>query len=172
MDTNRELEKIYRKVDRAFRQFLMERSEIIRVEQIMNRDVITIDDKASLLTAAKRMGENKIGSLVVTRKGNAWGLVTDKDLINVLATGNDLADVRIKDAMSTPLISITPKATIAEAAERMIRRGGGLVVFEGETLVGIITASDIIKSLPECPETRLKIDDFMSQKIIRKNFAV
>ena len=112
------------------------------------------------------MGENKTGSLVVTRKGNAWGLVTDKDLINVLAAGNDLADVRIKDAMSTPLISITTKATITEAAERMARRGGGLVVFEGETLVGIITASDIIKSLPECSETCLNIDDFMSQELV------
>ena len=166
MDTDRELERIYRKVDRAFRQFLTDRSEIRRVEQIMNRDVITIDDEASLLTAAKRMGENKIDSLVVTRKGNAWGLVTDKDLINVLAAGNDLADVRIKDAMSTPLISITPKARIVEAAKRMILRGGGLVVFEGGTLVGVITPSDIIKSLPECAETSLKIDDFMSQKII------
>jgi CBS domain-containing protein len=166
MDTDRELDRIYRKVDRAFQQFLMDRSEIRRVAQIMNRDVIAIDDKASLLTAAKQMGEHKIGSLVVTRNGNPWGLVTDKDLINVLAAGNDLADVRIKDAMSTPLISITPQATIAEAADRMIQRGGGLVVFEGETLVGIITASDIIKSLPECPETRLKIDDFMSQEIV------
>ena len=171
MDTDRELERIYRKVDRAFRQFLMERSEIKRVEQIMNSEVITIDDEASLLTAAKRMADHRIGSLVVTKNGNAWGMVTDKDVINVLAAGKELEDIRIvetttKDAMSTPIISITPTATIAEAATRMIRRGGGLVVFEEETLVGIVTASDIIKALPECPETLLKIDDFMSQEIV------
>ena len=166
MDSDGELDRVYRKVDRAFRQFLMERSGIKRVEQIMNREVITIDDNASLLTAAQRMVDHKIGSLVVTKNGNAWGLVTDKDVITVLAAGKELADIRIKDAMSTPLISIRPAATIAEAATRMIRRGGGLVVFEGGTLVGIITASDIIKSLPECPETLLKIDDFMSQKIV------
>ena len=166
MDTNRELERVYRKVDKAFRQFLMERSEIIRVEQIMNREVITIDDNASMLTAAKIMGEKKIWSLVVTRKENAWGVVTANDLINILAEGKDPADIRIKDAMFTPLISIPPKATIAEAAKRMILRGGRLVVFEGGNLVGVITPSDIIKSLPECPETLLKIDDFMSQEIV------
>jgi len=166
MDTDQELERVYRKIDKAFRQFLTERSEIRRVEQIMNREVITIDDNASMLTAAKMMGEKKIGGLVVTRKENAWGFVTDKDLINVLAEGKDPADIRIKDAMFTPLISIPPKATIAEAAKRMILRGGRLVVFEGGNLVGVITPSDIIKSLPECPETLLKIDDFMSQEIV------
>ena len=166
MDSDRELEKIYQKVDRAFRHFLIERSEIKRVDQIMNREVITIDGNTNLLVAAKRMGENKIGSLVVTMEKKVWGLVIDKDIINVLAEGKVLVDIRIKDAMSTPLISITPNATIAEAAKRMILRGGGLVVFEDGTLIGIITASDIIKSLPECPETSLKIDDFMSQEII------
>ena len=166
MDTDRELERVYRKVDKAFRQFLTERSEMRRVVQIMNREVITIDDNASMLTAAKMMGEKKIGSLVVTRKENAWGLVTTKDLINILAEGKDLADIRIKDAMFTPLISISPKATIAEAAKRMILRGGELVVFDGGNLVGTIRTSDIIKSLPECPETLLKIDDFMSEEIV------
>ena len=166
MDTDRELERVYRKVDKAFRQFLTERSEMRRVVQIMNREVITIDDNASMLTAAKMMGEKKIGSLVVTRKENAWGLVTTKDLINILAEGKDLADIRIKDAMFTPLISISPKATIAEAAKRMILRGGELVVFDGGNLVGSIRTSDIIKSLPECPETLLKIDDFMSEEIV------
>jgi len=92
--------------------------------------------------------------------------VTTKDLINILAEGKDLADIRIKDAMFTPLISISPKATIAEAAKRMILRGGELVVFDGGNLVGSIRTSDIIKSLPKCPETLLKIDDFMSEEIV------
>ena len=166
MGTDRELERIYQKVDRAFQQFLAERSEIRRVEQIMNREVITIDENDSLLTAAKMMGENKIGSLVVIREKKAWGLVIDTDLIKVLAEGKDLADIRIKDGMSIPLISIMPKDTIAEAAKMMILRGGELVVFGGGTLVGVIFTSDIIKSLPECPETNLKIDDFMSQEIV------
>jgi CBS domain-containing protein len=132
----------------------------------MNREVITIDENASMLTAAKMMGEKKIGSLVVTRKENAWGIVTAKDLITILAKGKDPADIRIKDAMFIPLISIQPKATIADAAKMMIQRGSRLVVFEGGNLIGVLTPSDIIKSLPECPETLLKIDDFMSQEIV------
>ncbi len=166
MDTNRESERVYLKVDKALRQFLMERSEIRRVEQIMNREVIKIDDNASMLTAAKMMGENKNWSLVVTRKEKAWGIVTANDLINILAEGKDPADIQIKDAMFIPLISIQPKATITDAAKRIILRGGRLVVFEGGNLVGVITPSDIVKSLPECPETLLKIDDFMSQEIV------
>lgn len=166
MDSDRELEKIYRKVDRAFREFLTERSEITQVEQIMNREVITIDNNASMLIAAKMMGKNKIGSLVVTREKKALGLVIDTEIINVLAEGKDLTNIRIKDVMSIPLINISPKASIAEASKMMIQRGGGLVVFERGILVGVVTPSDVIKSLPECPETYLNIDEFMSKEIV------
>jgi predicted transcriptional regulator len=166
MDLDRELDKIYRKVDRAFREFLTERSEITEVEQIMNKEVITIDNNVSLLTAAKMMGKNKIGSLVVTREKKALGLVIDTEIINVLACGEDLTKIRIKDIMSTPLINISLKASIAEASKMMIQRGGGLVVFERGILIGVVTPSDIIKSLPECPETSQNIDEFMSEEIV------
>jgi len=166
MDSDRELEKVYRKVDRAFREFLTERSEITQVEQIMNREVITIDNNASMLLAAKMMGKNKIGYLVVTKEQKALGLVLDKEIINVLAEGKDLTNIRIKDVMSTPLVNISPKASITEASKMMIQRGGGLVVFERGILVGIVTPSDVIKSLPERTETFLNIDEFMSKEIV------
>jgi CBS domain-containing protein len=132
----------------------------------MNREVTTIDDNMSMLEAAKRISEKNIEGLIVTRKKKAWGLLTGRDLINVLAERKDLVDTKIRDAMSTPLINIRSKATIEEAAKKMILMGGGLVVFEDGNLVGVITPSDIIKSLPECPETLLKIEEFMSQEIV------
>lgn len=132
----------------------------------MNREVITIDDNASMFKVAKMMGEKNIGSMIVTRKEKAWGIVTERDLINVLAEEKNLADIKIKDAMSTALITIQPQATIEEAAKRMILRGGDLVVFENGKIVGVITPSDILKSLPECPETLLKIGGFMTKEIV------
>ncbi|MHA2429195.1 MAG: CBS domain-containing protein, partial [Candidatus Hermodarchaeia archaeon] len=149
MESDRPVERVYRKVDKAFRQFLAERSEIRRVEQIMNKGLITIDDDASLLQAAKKMGEGKIGSLVVTRNDTPWGFVIDKDVLRILAEGKDPTQILIKDAMSTPLISIPPQATIVDAATRIILRGGPLVVFEGGTFIGVVSPSDIVKSLPE-----------------------
>ena len=47
----------------------------------------------------------------------------------------------------------------------MIKKKGRLAVFEDNNLVGIVTASDLIRSLPEVPETQLNVDDYMTKKV-------
>lgn len=47
----------------------------------------------------------------------------------------------------------------------MIDKKGRLVVFHGGQLIGIITAADLIRSLPEYPETSLKVDDIMTREV-------
>ncbi len=73
-----------------------------------------------------------------------------KNLVRkVLAIEVDPSKVLISDIMSTPLITVFPKATVIEAAEKMseylIRRL--VVVDESGVLVGLITAADIARLL-------------------------
>jgi len=68
--------------------------------------------------------------------------------------------------MSSPLITIGSTATIREAAQTMVSKKGRLAVFREGTLIGIITAADLIKSLPESSETLMKIDDVMTKRVI------
>jgi CBS domain-containing protein len=55
---------------------------------------------------------------------------------------------------------------IREAARTMIHKKGRLVVFDCGELAGVITASDLIRELPEAPETSLKVEDFMTKEIV------
>jgi CBS domain-containing protein len=48
----------------------------------------------------------------------------------------------------------------------MINKKGRLVVFVCGKLAGIITASDLIRQMPEAPETSLVVDDFMTQEVV------
>ena len=154
-------------IDRAYQLFLDEFAEVKFVKQIMSKNPLTINEEASMEKAAEIMGKKHIGSLIVLREGKPWGIVTERDLLSrVLAKDKDYKKVKVKDAMSTPLIIIEPDATIKEAAKKMIDMKGRLVVFEGKKMVGIVTASDLIKSLPESPETSLKVDEFMTKKVI------
>jgi len=72
--------------------------------------------------------------------------------------------------MSYPLSTICLTAQIKEAAKMMIeKRIRRLAVFECGKLRGIITASDLIRSLPEVPETMhawFEVDYFMTQRVI------
>ena len=48
----------------------------------------------------------------------------------------------------------------------MITKKGRLGVFDAGTLVGVVTASDLIKSLPDVAETEVMVDDFMTKTFI------
>jgi len=150
-------------IDRAYE--LLKKRRL--VEDIMSKDVVTINPEASMAEAAKIMGAKHIGSLIVEVKGKPQGIVTERDLLSkVLAKGKDPETVSVREVMSSPLATIGSTATIKETAQTMISRKGRLAVFRGEKLVGIVTASDLIKSLPESPETLMKVDGVMTKKVI------
>lgn len=101
------------------------------------------------------MGKKHIGSLVVPRNNTAVGIVTERDfLTKILACDKDPANEKVENTIACPLITIGPEAKIKEAAQTMYKKKGRLAaVFESEKLVGIVTASDLIYSMPNVPET-------------------
>lgn len=129
----------------------------LRVQDIMSHPVKTIPDNSTMAQAAILMGSHHIGSLIVTTDDDHVGIVTERDLMShVLALGKDPADVKVGRVMSRPLISINHDATIKAAAQTMNRKKGRLAVMKVNTLVGVVTASDLIKGLPETRETEAK----------------
>lgn len=150
-------------VDRAYKEY----KKFRLVEEIMSKNAITIGPEASMAEAAKIMGDKHIGSLIVMIKGKPEAIVTERDLLSkILAKGKDPKTVKVKEVMSSPLITISPLATIKDAARTMIEKKGRLVVFHEGKLTGIITASDLIRSMPECPETLLSVDDIMTKEVV------
>ena len=138
-----------------------------KVGDIMSRRVITTTPETSMMQAAKTMGEKHIGSLIVVKYKTPVAIVTERDLLSkVLSCSLDLKKTLVGQVMSYPLIRICPPFTIREAARTMINKRGRLVVFVCGKLAGIITASDLIRDMPEAPETSLIVDDFMTKDII------
>jgi len=139
----------------------------LKVADIMSRKVITTSPETTMMQAAMTMGEKHIGSLIVTKYKTPVAIVTERDLLSrVIATGMDLRKTRVGDIMSYPLIRICPTFEIREAARTMINRKGRLGVFVCGRLAGIITASDLIRGMPEAPETSMVVDEFMTREIV------
>jgi CBS domain-containing protein len=125
------------------------------VEDVMATRVVKIESDTTVRDAASLMDRRKCSSLVVVRANAALGIVTERDLVRkVLAIDVAPSKVLISDIMSTPLITIGPKATVIEAAEKMseylIRRL--VVVDETGVVVGLITAADIARLLAKKKE--------------------
>jgi len=77
-------------------------------------------------------------------EGKLVGILTDRDL---RAHQGHLEQTKINGVMSEKPVAVTPATTLEDAAEIMLaRRFGGLPVVADGRLVGIITASDILKA--------------------------
>ena len=159
-DLRREFPKVF---DRAYEQ--MRKFRLVR--DIMTPKVITITEDKTMADAAKVMGEKHIGSLIVVADIKPKGIVTERDLLSgILALGRDPAKTKVGTAMSWPLVTISPDAPIKDAARIMMKRKGRLAVMEKEKLIGIVSASDFIRSLPDVPETVVKVEDYMTTEVI------
>jgi len=153
-------------LDSAYAQYKRDLSCNRKLKDIMSQDVVTVTPEASMAEAAGIMGERHIGSLIVTKYETPVGIVTERDLLSkVIALGKDLRKEKVEAAMSYPLITICSTAKIKEAAQMMIQKKGRLAVFDCGKLVGIVTASDLVRSLPEVTETEVKVDDFMTKRV-------
>ena len=150
-------------LDRAYK----ESRRHVKVGDIMSRKVITTTPETTMIQAARTMGEKHIGSLVVVKYKTPVAIVTERDLLSrVLACNLDLKKTLVGQVMSYPLIRICETFRIREAARTMINKKGRLVVYVCGKLAGIITASDLIRAMPDAPETSMMVDDFMTKEVV------
>jgi CBS domain-containing protein len=121
------------------------------VQEIMTKDVATIDPHATVAEAIQRMRDRQVGSLLVEQvsPSDTWGIITQTDVVQkIVASGKDPERVEIADVMSKPVTTVRPDAVLPECARLMardhIRR---VFVFDGRKIVGVVSASDIFRTL-------------------------
>lgn len=122
------------------------------VSEIMSEKLVTVsgDANASVLDAVNIMVKNKVGSVIVIVSGKPAGIVTERDILKKVSAHNKIPqDVFVRSIMSTPLVTVKAFDSVDTAASIMsknkIKR---LPVIEADgTLVGILSVSDIAKSL-------------------------
>lgn len=116
------------------------------VADIMREDVITVEPSESVREAARRMRDERVGSVVVEDDGRPVGIMTDRDLTTrLIATGRDADGARVRDVMTEDLETITADAGVWELFDRLgeasVRRMP-VVDYEG-MLAGIVTHDDL-----------------------------
>ncbi|MBZ4688152.1 MAG: acetoin utilization protein AcuB [Clostridia bacterium] len=127
------------------------------VEEIMVTKVVTVKPETKLKTALEITRKNNIRHLPVVNKNKKLvGIVSDRDLRSASPSpvypGNEsvLEEVTMKDIMQESLITVHPMDFIEEAARLLYEHKiGCLPVVRDNELVGIVTETDILRTLVE-----------------------
>ena len=123
----------------------------VLVRDIMSRPPITAKENETVAGVSKLMGKHDIGCVIIVDKaGDPAGIITERDVVQRVVARNLLpSDLKVGETMSKPVASISPGATVNDAAKfmnhRKIRR---LAVIDEGKLVGIVTMKDILQVTP------------------------
>jgi CBS domain-containing protein len=126
--------------------------KLILVADIMTREPVTIFPNANLLDCARLMVKKNVGSLVIIDKKKLVGFISQRDILWALtkSSKSDLKKIKAIEISPKKIAVIKPENTIREAIEKMNRlKFERLPVVHKDTLVGVVTAKDILNFHPE-----------------------
>ena len=123
----------------------------LKVRDVMVREVVTVDENASVKEAVDIMNNFQIGSIIVLENGKAKGIVTERDFLRrVIAEAKDVVNTKVKEIMTTPLVVVEPSMDLEEAVKLMFQsKIKKLAVVDANKLVGIVTLTDIARVEPQ-----------------------
>lgn len=105
-----------------------------------------IGKDSTVLEAAQRMNDRRIGALVVTDGDTVVGIFSERDILRrVVVAQRDPATLRVSEVMTTPVAVCHLDTSLEECRSAMTaRRVRHMPVVEEGRLVGIVTSGDIM----------------------------
>lgn len=129
-----------------------------QVSTIMRKNVHIVSPDDRVIHARRIMINENIARIPVVDQGRLIGMVSDMEIAFAFASlkksfsigrqKHQLDELLIKDIMRTPAVYTAPSTTITEAAKLMMKHNiGALPIVKNETLIGIVTRTDLLKSI-------------------------
>lgn len=117
------------------------------ISEIMEENVVSLNEKDSLKDALSIMIKENIGGIPITdREGRVSAIISERDfvfLVSGIVTGKT-----VNDYMSKNIVTAASDMSVGTATKSMINNGfRRLPIIKDNVLIGIITASDIMRFL-------------------------
>ena len=138
----------------------------MEIKHAMTKRVMVIGPDATIKNAAGIMTKYRVGCLVVMEDNKLVGILTELDIIwKVVAGDLNPNTTKVSDVMTKKVLTIQANKTLEDATHIMVENKiKKLPVLEGDKLVGIITATDLISVQPKMIESLAKLMLFEEKK--------
>jgi len=136
----------------------------LKVADYMTPNPISVGTDFPFQDAIGIMEDKGIGNLVVNEDHAVKGLFTEREILQYITSYGEIPEILMKEVLLQAFTGISLDATLISAAKIMILEKARLLVFVNKKLVGIITASDILRGFRKTESNPL-LDKVMSTKI-------
>lgn len=136
----------------------------LKVSDFMTSEPIAVDSDLSFSAAISIMANNGIGNLIIKEYDKPSSLFTEREILSYLVRRGEIPMEPMKDILTQSFTPVSPKMAIIDAAKLMFLKKKRLLVFDNEKIVGIITASDILRGFRKTGGNP-SLDKVMSTKI-------
>jgi CBS domain-containing protein len=135
----------------------------MKVKDIMRPEVVTIAPEAKLPEAVALMINRNVRRLIVMQDGKMTGIVTQTDFTKTLSkvfTAYPVAkELQVDKIMSRDVLMTTPKGTVADAKQRMLKANVGCILIADKgTALGIFTEYDVVMQFYD-QQDKLQMND-------------
>jgi len=118
----------------------------MQVSEIMSKDLVTVGPEYNVADVASLMRSKRIGSVIVLEDDRVLGILTERDILGVVGSGEDPKNVAAHEALTDDLVTIGPDAPVEVAAQEMVRAGvRHLPVISEQDLIGIVSMRDLVR---------------------------
>jgi CBS domain-containing protein len=122
------------------------------VHDVLNdkgRQVYTVVSETTVYECLEVMADKNVGALVIVDNDGIVGIFSERDYARRLALeGKRSRDTPVRDIMTQVVATVTPSHSMKDCMELMTnQRVRHLPVVEDESLVGLISIGDVVKSL-------------------------
>jgi len=119
----------------------------MEVGRWMTRTPVVVGSNENLAAVRQKMEQGSFHRVPVVDNGKLVGIVCDSDLRQHAGA---LEKVKVNGAMTRPVVTVTPTTMLERAANLLVKHKiGGLPVVEQGKVVGIITATDLLRAFAE-----------------------
>jgi predicted transcriptional regulator len=115
-----------------------------KCRDLMTRGVLFARPEDSVLKVSEIMVRDAISQMPVIDGHKVVGTITEESIIRKL--GSNIANEKVKNVMDPPLPIVSEETSI-DAIRPLLERRQGVLVAKGKKVIGIITRSDLLKTI-------------------------
>jgi CBS domain-containing protein len=120
------------------------------VHLLVSVPIVWAEPRAAVTDLARQLGHEHVGALLVMDGDRLVGMISERDLVRVVASGDQVGDVWVADVMALEPVRVDGSTAIGIAALTMLDHGvRHLAVTSKDRVIGVVSMRDVLRVLTE-----------------------